>query len=309
MKSMFRHAAVTGMALLTLAVAPLAAKALMVAPNPLPFRVASAEVVVVGTVASLEEKTTFSKKDGVEYQVATLKIEKGIKGVKDITHIRVAWPAPQKPVQPGINPVDPNLPVRPILPGRGRIVGMNLQKDQEVLLLLKKHEMEAFYVGADFMPVVHKTGNPNFKAELAEVERGIKVMADPLASLKSKDNEERLLAVALQMQKYRTNRTGNPAKQPIEKEESKLILKTIAESDWNENAAPNRGPGSYMTNPRNLFYQLQLTPADGWTQPRPDPKNPANFQKDFETAAKKWLTDNMDKYVIQRFVDGKLEEK
>ncbi len=303
------RAAIVGLALTALIVSPLVAKALMIAPSPVPMRVASSDVVIVGKVTSVEEKPTTSKMDGVAYQVAVVKIEQSIKGVKDTTHIRVAWPAPQVAPQP---PVDLNQPGRPIIgrpfrPGRG-IGNMNLHKDQEALLFLKKHASEPFYVGAEFMSVVNKDNNPNFKAEVADAERGAKVQADPIGSLKSKDPEERYLAAFLQLQKYRTQRTPNPKQEPISAEESKLILTALAQADWSPNQ-PNRTPGWYMMQPQQMFYRLQLTAADGWVQPKPDPKNPRNFQKQIEEAAKKWLTDHADKYVIKRFVEEKTADR
>lgn len=303
MKQMFRVLVLGGLALM---VAPLAAKALMIAPSPLPIRVLNSDVVIVGKVTSVEEKTTVSKKDGVEYKVAVLKIEQNIKGAKDTTHIRVAWPAPQ--AQPQEPELLPGQPIRPRLPIRPRFGAMALQKDQEALLFLKKQPGETFYIGAEFMSVVLKDNNPNFKNELNEAVKGAKVLENPLASLKSKDAEERLLAAGLQLQRYRMNRTGTQKQEPINSEESKLILKTIAESDWNPNQ-PNRGPGWFMMNPQQMFYQLNLTQADGWVQPRPNPKNPQNFQKEIEAAAKKWLNDNAEKYVIKRFVEEPLQDR
>ena len=52
--------------------------------------------------------------------------------------------------------------------------------------------------------------------------------------------------------------------------------------------------------PQTMFYRLGVTAADGWTQPK-------DF-KQFPEAAKKWLTDNADKYRIQRFVREKMEK-
>jgi len=43
-----------------------------------------------------------------------------------------------------------------------------------------------------------------------------------------------------------------------------------------------------------MFFQLGLTPADGWTQPR-------NFAE-IQEAAKKWLKENAGKYKMKRYV-------
>lgn len=296
MKYCMRSAAVIGLALVALTVTPAVAKALMVAPAPTGFRALNAEVVIVGKVTSIEEKTSKSKKDGQEYAVAIVKIEQNLKGMKDTTHVRVAWVAPQKPqVQPNPIPGEPIIG-RPFPRPRG---GFVLQKDQEVLLFLNKHADENFYIGSEFFAAVGKENNPNFKNELADVVRTIKVSDNPLAALKSKDAEERLLAVAIQLQKYNRQRTGTEKQVPIDATESKLILQAIATADWTPGSP--RQPGAYMTNPQNLFYQLRATPTDGWTQPK-------NI-KEFPAVAKKWLTDNADKFVIKRFVEEKAQDK
>jgi hypothetical protein len=300
MKQFARCAAVFGLALFALVVASSVAQALSLpAPQPPGFRAMASEVVIVGKVTSIEEKTLLCKKDGQEYVVGVVQIEQNLKGMKDTTHIRVAWIAPPKPqVEPNPNP-NPTGPVL-IRPPIG-IPRMILAKDQEYLLFLKKHETEGFYIGSNIYSVSVKQGNANFNAEVADVERTLKVAADPLPALKSKDPEERILAVALQINKYRTPRGGNSTQEPINAEESKLILKALAEADWVQNPAIPRPVGSYMTNPQNLFNRIGVTAADGWQQPM-------NFQE-VPAAAKKWLAENADKYAIKRFVEEKPMEK
>ena len=65
---------------------------------------------------------------------------------------------------------------------------VTLAKDQEVMLFLRKHE-EGVYVGSEFYAAVQKDNNPNFKAELADVEKTLKVAADPMPALKGKEAE------------------------------------------------------------------------------------------------------------------------
>jgi hypothetical protein len=298
MKKFLRRAAVFGMALVALMVVPVVAKALMIAPQPPGFRAMNAEVVIVGKVTSIEEKTLLCKKDGLEYVVAVVKVEQNIKGLKDTTHVRVAWIAPPKPaVDPNPNPNPGPILIRPPL----RRPQMTLAKDQDYLLFLKKHETEGFYIGSEFYSAVVKEGNANFKAEVADVERTLKIAADPMTALKSKDQEERLTAVALELNKFRVQRTQNPKQEPINAEESKLILKALADAEWAQNPGIPRLPGAFMTNPQNLFFRIGLTEADGW-------KQPMNFQE-VPAAAKKWLAENADKYVIKRFVEEKPMEK
>src|SRR4051795_10782242 len=77
----------------------------VIAPDPLPRRVALADAVVVGKVTKFEDKTV--KINEVEYQVAVVKVEQGLRGAEGLTHVRVA-----------------------VMPGRGR---GTLAQDQEAL--------------------------------------------------------------------------------------------------------------------------------------------------------------------------------
>src|SRR5262249_20100477 len=121
---------------------------------------------------------------------------------------------------------------------------------------------------------------------------------DPMASLKSKDADERVLTAGMLIHRYRDyrkNPTGKAKQEPIDAAESKQILLALAEADWNKGGTPG------SIHPQMAFGMLQLTDADGW---RPDFKDPNGFQ----TAAKKWLKDNADKYRVKQFVPEKAEK-
>lgn len=108
-------------------------------------RFALADYVVVGKIASLENKTiTLVPHDGArrseEHQVALLKIERGIKGVGDLTHLRVAF-----------------------VPSAGLRVG------QEACFFLVRHFSEPLAVfsnGYTFLPLIPKDA-PNFSSQVA----------------------------------------------------------------------------------------------------------------------------------------------
>ena len=79
--------------------------------------------------------------------------------------------------------------------------------------------------------------------------------------------------------------------EPIDAEESKLILKAIAGGDW----TPNRFNAT-IPSPFELFNQLGINQKDGY--------NPVNTrtQQDVGQAMQKWLDENNGKYLDQRQV-------
>jgi hypothetical protein len=270
------------------------AKALMIAPAPIAQRVATAEVVVLGTVTRLEDKPVKAArfpgdKDGAEYTIAIVKIDKNFLGAQDLTHLRVGFIPPPPAVNPNPNPGPNQLPV--VRPPIRRFPQVNLTKDQKVCLFLSRHPQGGdFYVAPAYFDVIDAK-NPNFAKEQAEVERAARLLANPMAGLQSKNNEERFETAAMLLTKYRTPKPGvaNPQQQPIDAKESKLILEALADADWTA-----QRPGAFQMNPQAMFYRLGLTAKEGWTQPK-------NF-KEFPDAAKKWLKDHADTYRIQKYV-------
>ena len=263
------------------------AKALMIAPAPLPQRVATADVVVTGKVTSIEEKTVKAARypgdtEKGEFQVAVVKVGELLVGAKGVTHLRVAFPVPAAAPAPG-------GPIRPML-RRGPPV--KLDKDQEVCLFLVPHSEESFYALRAYTDVLSKTGNPGFDKELAEVRKAAKLLADPKKGLKAESAQERFETAAMLVTRYRAFRPSAkpPRTEPVEAETSKLILEALAGADWAANM-----PGRFNPmNPQNTFAQLGLTPEDGW---RP----PTDFSK-FPEAAKSWLRENAGKYRVKRLV-------
>jgi hypothetical protein len=297
-------AGVAVLACLALVIAAAPATAMMIAPSPIPVRVALSEAVVVGKVTSIEEKTVSAPRFlndtmGGEYKIAVVKIEDAILGAKDLTHVKVGFLAPQA-AGPG-----------PILPGRR--FGVSLAKDQEVCLFLKPHFKASFLTVAAPFDVIDKKGNPNYEKEVAEARRCAKLLADPKASLESKKADDRFLTAAMLLARYNTPRIGFAApdakREPIDAAESKGILLALAEADWN----PKTGPQGFMLNPQGLFMQHvmpHLTEKDGWNPPMTTVMG--RKQLDFKAlpeAARKWLKDNADTYRLQRIVEDKKDDK
>jgi hypothetical protein len=283
-------AGVAGLSCLVLTVDAAPAKALMIAPQPVALRVATAEVVVVGKVTSIEEKSVSAPrfpndKQKGEYQIAIVKIEDPILGAKGLTHLRVGFlPAPTG------GPAAFRPPLRPV----------NLVKDQEVCLFLTPHFEANFFIIPIYFDAIDKKGNDKFDDEVKEAKKAAKLLADPDAGLQSKNAEERYLTAALLIAKYRTAKpfAGGPLKQePIDAARSKRILEALADADWSNTAGR---PG--MLNPQSTFFRLGLTPQDGWEQPKDFRQLPA--------IAKQWLKDHADSYRVKQFVaDEKKDDK
>jgi hypothetical protein len=295
------------LACLTLLGAAVSARAVAINPNykpPVQTRVAAADCIVVGKITTIADKTVAAlqypgAQQKGEFKVATLKISKALTGVKGLTEIKVGYPAPVRVIGPGGGPgggIRPPIRPRPI-------INQSLSVGQEGLWFLAKHFDGDFYVvsGYPMAPVDKK--DKDFDKDLKLTQHCLKILAKPMTGLKAKDQSERLLTVSLLMDRYRTVKQGMkfPYKtKPIGKEESKLILKTIAESDWTK---PEEKYKIYGT---NLFYRIGLQATDGWTQPKFAPGQ--NYQQVLQDAFKEWLKDKGKDYQVQRYVAEKADK-
>jgi hypothetical protein len=277
-----------------LALAALHARAALIAPQPIPFRVATADAVVVGKVTGFADKTVPAKRfegDRASYQVATVKVEETLLG-KRAKGVKVGFiPAAGGPgrVRPG-GGVRPGG-IRPI-----SYAGPQLRVGQEACLFLHKVPGKDFYSVNFYFDVIDKKlggePNPKFAGEVKEARRCARLLADPRKGLKSKKEKDRLTTAAMLVKRYRTQKppfNPNPRTEPIDREESKLILRALRKADWKDVIGPEA-----MMAPRNLFFMLGLTNMDGW--------NPPMDVKELPAEAKKWLEANEDKYRVRRIV-------
>lgn len=256
------------------------ARAMMIMPQPGPVRVVNSDAVIVGRVVALEPQDV--KVDNVAYRIAIVKIAQPLRGAKDAKTLRIGFIPP---------PMNLGKPGGPIIRGPG-FRGVQLQVGNDGLFLLKKHAKENFYtLGGPAGYFISSENNKTFDKEVQAVKNVTRLMENPQAGLKSKDNDERLLAAAILIEKYRTFRGAGKAKQePIDANESKQIMHALADADWQ---APVN-VGGMRPNPQQLFGRLGVTQNDGW---RPQPG--ANFQ----AAARAWVREHADSYRIQRFVN------
>jgi hypothetical protein len=260
-----------------------AAYALIIAPPPGPVRIVQSDAVFVGKVIAIEPQDVDAKpfpgaKETVKYRIAVVSVSQAVKGMKDEKMVRVGFvpPVPRKP----------GLPI-----SSGSLRNTQLQIGQEGLFMINKHSDGKFYQAPQFGYFV-SAQDKSFTEEVNTAKKVVTVMANPLASLKSKDYEERLLAASIQISKHRTQKPPfRNQQEPIDAEESKLILDTLMANKWQ--------PGRFgQTNGYQLFLQLGVGPQDGWKGP-----NQIKDIDEVRVAFQGWLKDNPN-YRIKRFVSA-----
>lgn len=240
-----------------------------------PTQIATADAVFVGKVTAIEP-VDVGEKGALKYRIAIVTISEAIRGVKDVKSVRVGFipPTPPKVGAPKIGggPRNPQLTV-----------------GQEGLFILSMHPEGKFYQAPNFGAFT-ASAQPNYKADVDRAKRVAAVMANTKQALQSKDADERLMAASILVAKYRTQRGPGAQQEPIDADESKLILNAIANASWK--------PARFGDpNPYQLFNQLGITAQDGW-------KAPVNIktQDDLRDAVQAWVKDNGDTYRIKRFV-------
>ncbi|MSU80320.1 MAG: hypothetical protein EXS16_19785 [Gemmataceae bacterium] len=290
-----------------------------------PQRLADADAVIVGRVIALEPMDV--KADGIipgqgkiAYRIAVVQVTDAVRGVKkDVQTIRVGFivagnTAPGvgginggvggvvigggiqiqilPAVQPAIQPLPPQIGGgRRPFPGFGG--GIQLQVGQDGMFLLAKHKTENFFVATNFNTFVTRENNPNFDNEVKAAKAMAKVLDNPIAALKSNDREDRYMAAAVLIQKYRMpiNPTGMAMKQvAIDAAESKLILNGLQGADWKLTTSNRSVPNAF-----ELFNNLGLSAQDGYT-------GDFRSQQTTVSAMQAWLDKNAEKYVIKKFV-------
>ena len=280
--------------LVTLLLPATASAGIMAPPPGLAHRLASSDVVIVGKVESIEEKTVKAAapypgaKEKVEYQVAVVKVVDHVLNAKGLTHVRV-----------GFVPGNPS----PF----ARFPGVRLTKDQEVCLFLRPHPDTNFHVVPMYYDVLDKAANGNYEKEVAEVKRLAGLLNDPKAGLKAKAAADRYATAGMLIMQYRRDRPGaKPAREEaVDAEVSKLILEALAEADWK-----NPEPTLFSFYPASLFGMLGAAEKDGWTPPMIEVRGQKQFDAaKFPDAAKKWCKDNADKYRVKRLVYDQKQDK
>jgi hypothetical protein len=162
--------------------------------------------------------------------------------------------------------------------------------NQNGLLFLRKHATENVYVGTMEWDLVQHLEGPAgtlYRDTLEQARRTVKLMADPLAGLKSKEAADRWTAASNLIVRYRTAKVANAKMEALSADETKLIFDALLEQDWAQSRM--------SANPWQCFNMLGVTEKDGWKAPRQ-----VNNLNDLRTAVANWYRDNAKSYRIQR---------
>jgi hypothetical protein len=241
---------------------------------PLPNRLARADLVVVGKVTAIEDKIVMvapfpGAGNQVEYRIAVVTVETALLAPRETRTVRVASQV-----------IPPNVAIRP--------QPFQAPLGQEGLYFLTKQGDSGFYIVPLPLDFIDKK-TASFEKDVALVQRCSKLLDDPNASLKAANPEDRFLTAAMLLAKYQTRKTPAEKTEPIDAEQSRLILRALASADWT--------PPTDFTqlSPRMVLGRLPLTEKDGWKPPS------AQDQKAYAAYSQRWLAEHVDTYRIERY--------
>lgn len=299
---MYRSVILAAAAALVLA-APVEAKRAIIIYTPAQ-KLARADVVVVGKVTAVEKDTVDAPqfpgvKEKTSYKVAVIKVESALVGAANVTHIKVGF-VPAAPAAPGGGGADPAVPPRgrPV-PGRGGFGPVVLTEGQEGVFYLNKHHSADFYTISPMLAPIG-TKDEGYKDQLAQAKQGAAVFADPMKALKADKATDRLFAANILIQKYRAYPEGGVEAEMVKvsADESKLVLKAIAEGNWKgDNNDPN-APNAYQA-----FSMIGLNEKDGWKYPVVKPGE--DFVEKTKETFVAWLAGAGKDYQISKWVAKK----
>jgi RNA polymerase sigma-70 factor (ECF subfamily) len=266
---------------------------------PLPDRIVQSDIVVVGRVVALAPKdveAVFSSENpyNLDYRIAVLKVQEVIHGQKDVKEVRLGFISPDQDRK--VDKTGKAMP--PLWPLEFQPVKVG----QEGMFFLRKHHHGNFYVNfVLFGGFLASNDPPEFTKYLENARRLNKVLTLPLEALKAENASNRFLAATMLVTGYRLSwlKDRKLPEKAIDADESKLILKTLAEADWSDSTEAFC-PSKYPSHPYQVFLQLGVTKADGY-----DPPIKAPDSQDILRYTQNWLRDNQEKYRIQRFTSSK----
>ena len=241
----------------------------VVDPATLPTitRFLAADTVLVGKVTSIEVEAVES--GGVKYSIANVKVEGGLVGTKNTTHVKVGFvPNPR---------------------GRDLVLG------NQYLLFLTKHTTDGFQVIPPMAVPISASDEGKFKKAVAEAERVTAAVKDPLAALKADKATDRGFAAVVLLTKYRTPPPGvvrQMVNEDVSADESQLLLKGLADADW---ATDANGVSGFTA-----FRGLALSQRDGWTSPGVKPGE--NVVDEYKKAYLAWLDGKGKDYRVKKLV-------
>jgi hypothetical protein len=242
-------------------------------------------VVVVGKVTAIEKDTVDAAlypgaTQKVAHKVAVVKVETNLAGAENITHLKV-----------GFVPASAGLRRGPENP--------ELKEGQEWLFFLVKHHGGEFHAIPYMTPPVESKAE-SFKADVDAVKKVLALVADPAKALKAEKAADRFNAAVAIVTRFRTppeGATGDTEAVALTADESRPILKALAEGEW------KLLPGRPELNGYSAFARLGLTDADGWKPPKLEPGK--DFGEQMRQAFIKWLDGPGKDYRIKKLVPKK----
>jgi hypothetical protein len=221
------------------------------------------------------------------HKVAVIKIEKALLGAAGVTHVKVGFLPPPL--------TDPAVP--PGRGGRGGFQPIHLIVEQSGVFFLTRHPSGKFYTITPMMAPLNARAD-NYKSQAEQVEKAAAALADPMKALTADKAADRFLAAAALLSRYRSfPEDGRETElQRVSADESRLILKSIAEADWKR--ADQTAPGAMQ-----LFFQLGLNPESGFHPPQAQPG--ADYTSAVKDAFVKWLAGPGKDFRIERIVPKK----
>lgn len=248
-------------------------------PRAVPDRVAAALAIAIGQVTAVEDA-----RDKPGHRVMTVKVAEGLLGAKGLTHVRLLFtPRDLRRSVAGSAPP----PTAPVAVG------------QEGCFFLAALTPDAMHRPIGFDYVLAKNDKAVFDKHLAALKRYVALLEDPAAGLNAKDRDDRFATAALLILRYRAI-AGADKTEPIEAEQSKLILQTLAEADWKPEGPRLVAREHTQMTPSALFQLIGPNAQDGW---RP----PENF-REFTVQAPLWLKEHAGSYRIHRFLPPSVKE-
>ncbi len=198
---------------------------------PNPADAAFAELVVVGrgkAIVGWKLQATgewLGDKKAWDYRMVEIDVLEVLKGPKELKKLTVG-----------------------IIDFNGRELPKQIADGQTALFFIEKNDREKCYLAPQHYHVV-TTNRPNYETFVAETREEIarwgdqkmKIMKDPQAGLRAMSFDERMFAATVLITRYRTP-VGKPPyeTEPIDAEESRSILRTLAEANWQfEKGYPN----------------------------------------------------------------------
>jgi hypothetical protein len=252
-------------------------------------------VVVTGTITSIEKELVDAAPQpgaaAVGHRIALVRIDGRLAGAANLTHLRV-----------GFVPSVGSTLEKPRRAGRADRAP-RLEVGREYLFFLAKHPAGRFYaIPGNLDPI--EASAPSYSEQVEVVSSAFSAVAEPRKALTTGNAAERFSAALAIITRYRMLEGGRDVEAyPIPEEESRLILKALAEGDWATDSRGIRLSGFVA------IYRLGLSESDGWKAP--PGKGGEEYTETVRKAFIAWLEGPGKDYTINRIErrNGKSQDR